>query len=130
MRKKIQRTKKLLEVQKKLLLTERGELQNLKDTLAQAHKEEDEAFSLLNDEGSTVIPPHLLVRRAVSSAVKIRDFEGLLQAQTERTLDQARREQLVRKKLDSHYADLSRADLKTALQVTIDAYLSSSQRQD
>jgi hypothetical protein len=130
MKRKIKRTKKLLEVQKKLLLTERQELQNLKDTLAQALQDEQDAYSLLNDERSELIPPHLLVRRAVSSSLKIRNFEGLLEAQTEKTLDQARREQLVRKKLDSQYADLSREDWKLALQLTIDAYLSSSQKQD
>ncbi|MFZ1110686.1 MAG: hypothetical protein WAN43_20365 [Rhodomicrobium sp.] len=130
MKRKIKRTRKLLEVQKKLLLTERQELQNLKDTLAQARQDELDAYSLLNDERSKLMPPHLLVRRAVSSALRIRNFEGLLEAQTEKTLDQARREQLVRKKLDSQYADLSREDWKAALQLIIDAHLSSSQKQD
>jgi hypothetical protein len=130
MRKKIKRTKKLLEVQKKLLLTERQELQNIKDTLTQAQNEQHVVFQLLNTDASHVIPPRMLARRAVTSAIRIRDFEGLLQAQTEKTLDQARREQMVKKKLDSHYADLSRADSETTLQLTIDAYLSSSQKQD
>jgi hypothetical protein len=130
MKRKIARTKKLLEVQKKLLLTERQELQSLKDTLAQVRRDEQEAYSLLNNDRSESIPPHLLVRRAVSSALKIRGFEGLLEAQTEKTLDQARREQLVRKRLDSQFADLSKEELKISLQLAIDAYLSSSQKQD
>jgi hypothetical protein len=130
MKRKIKRTKKLLVVQEKLLLTERQELQNLKETLDRALQEEREALSLLNDERSELIPPQLLVRRAVSSALKVRSVEGLLEAQTQKTLDQARREQLVRKKLDTQYVHLSREDWKAALQLTIDAYLSSSQKQD
>ncbi len=130
MRKKIQRTMKLLDVQEKLLLTERRELQNLRDTLTQAQNEQQEALSRLNDGRSGAVPPHLLVRRALSSTIKIRNFEGLLQAQIDKTLDQARREQMVRKKLHAQRADLSKADGKAALQLTIDAYLRSSQKQD
>jgi hypothetical protein len=130
MKKKIKRTKKLLEVQEKLLMTERQELQTLKDTLEQARQDEHHAYSLLGDERSELIHPRLLVRRAVFSAQRIRTSEGLLEAQTEKTLDQARREQLVRKRLDSQYTDLSKEDWKAALQLTIDAYLSSSQKQD
>jgi exopolyphosphatase/pppGpp-phosphohydrolase len=130
MRKKIKRTRKLLEVQEKMLLTERQELQTIKARLAQAQHEQQEALSWLSEDRSDAVPPSLLVKRALSSTIKIRTSEGLLQAQIEKTLDQARREQMVRKKLRSQREELSKADGKATLQMTIDAYLRSSQMQD
>jgi cell division protein FtsL len=62
--------------------------------------------------------------------MRIRNCEALLETQIEKTLDQARKEQLVRKKLESEYKNLSREEAKLALQLTIDAYLSSSVKQD
>ncbi len=129
MREKIKRTRRLLEVQRKLLLTDRQELAALRDLLLQAKDEEAQVLSFLNSERSALIPPQFLVRRVASSTLKIRDCENLLQAQTEKTLDQARKEQLVKKKLDAENIMLSREDLKQALQITIDAYLSSSVKQ-
>jgi hypothetical protein len=130
MRKKIRRTRKLLEVQEKMLLTERQELQTIRARLAQAQQEQQEALSWLSEDRSDAVPPSLLIRRALSSTIKIRTSESLLEAQVERTLDQARREQMVRKKLRSQREELSKADGKAALQITIDAYLRSSQVQD
>ena len=87
-------------MQSRLLLTERLELQTLKDSLAQAQEAEQKAIALLNQEESQMIPSSFLVRRAASSAVKIKNGETLIEAQVEKTLDHARREQLVKKKLD------------------------------
>ncbi len=129
MKNRIRRAKKLLQVQNQMLLAERLQLQTLEGTLEQARKHENDAFSLLNDERSQV-PPHFLVRRAASSIMRIRNCEALLETQIEKTLDQARKEQLVRKKLESEYKNLSREEAKLALQLTIDAYLSSSVKQD
>lgn len=129
MREKIKRTRRLLEVQRKLLLTDRQELAALRDSLLQAKEEEAQVFSFLTSERSAPIPPEFLLRRVTLSMLKIRDCENLLQAQTEKTLDQARKEQLVKKKLDLENVILSREDLKQALQITIDAYLSSSVKQ-
>jgi hypothetical protein len=129
MRKKIKRTRRLLEVQRKLLSTDRLELAVLRDSLVQAKEDEAQVLSFLNSDRSALIPPQFLVRRVASSTIRIRDCEKLLQAQTEKTLDQARKEQLVKKKLDSENIMLSREDLKQALQITIDAYLSSSVKQ-
>lgn len=119
-----------MQVQSRLLLTERLELQTLRDTLAEARKEEEKAISLMNQNSSQMIPPGILVRRAVSSAAKIKSFENLLEAQVEKTLDHARREQLVKKKLDLAHESLARHELNIALQMAIDAYLSSSLKQE
>ena len=129
MKNRIRRAKRLLRVQSRLLLTERNELQTLKDALAAAQKEEQKAIALLNQEDS-LVPSSFLVRKAATSAVKIKNWEGLLEAQVERTLDHARREQLVKKRLNSATEDLSRNELKIALQTTIDAYLSSRLKQE
>ncbi len=112
MREKIKRTRRLLEVQRKLLLSDRQELAALRDSLLQAKEEEAQVLSFLNSERSALIPPQFLVRRVTSSMLKIRDCENLLQAQTEKTLDQARKEQLVKKKLESENIMLSREDLE------------------
>ncbi len=101
-----------MQVQSRLLLTERLELQTLRDTLTEAREEEEKAISLLNQDSSQMIPPGILVRRAVSSAAKIKSFENLLEAQVEKTLDHARREQLVKKKLDSANESLSRHEFE------------------
>lgn len=130
MKSRLQRAKKLLSVQSRLLLTERLELQTLKDSLAQAQEAEQKAIALLNQEVSPMIPSRFLVRRAVSSAVKIKNCEALLEAQVEKTLDYARREQLVKKTLDSETQNFSRNEMKIALQTTIDAYLSSRLKQE
>ena len=130
MRTRIRRARRLLQVQSRLLLTERLELQTLRDTLTEAREEEEKAISLLNQDSSQMIPPGILVRRAVSSAAKIKSFENLLEAQVEKTLDHARREQLVKKKLDSANESLSRHESNIALQMAIDAYLSSSLKQE
>ncbi len=130
MKNRIKRAKRLLHVQSRLLLTERLELQTLKDALAEARQEEEKAISLLNQETSQVIPPSFLVQRAVSSAARIKSCETLLEAQVEKTLDHARREQLVKKKLDSEHEIFSRHESNIALQTTIDAYLSSSLKQE
>lgn len=130
MKKRIQRAKKLLDVQSQLLMTERLELQVLKDAMADAQKEEQKAIALLAENGLDAIPPSFLVRRAVSSALRIKTYESLLQAQIEKTLDHARKEQLVRKRLDSEYASHFRKESELALQVTVDAYLNSSLKQD
>jgi len=130
MKNRLQRAKRLLRVQSRLLLTERLELQVLKDALAQAQEEEQKAIALLNQEVSPMIPYSFLVRRAASSAVKIKNWDALLEAQVEKTLDHARREQLVKKKVDSETQSFSRNEMKVALQAMIDAYLSSSLKQD
>ena len=52
MRNRIRRAKRLLHVQSRLLLTERLELQTLRDALAVAQQEEQKAISLLNQESS------------------------------------------------------------------------------
>ena len=130
MKNRIRRAKRLLRVQSRLLLTERLELQTLKDSLAQAQEAEQTAIALLNQEVSPMIPSSFLVRRAASSAVKIKNWEALLEAQVEKTLDYARREQLVKKKLDSETQNFTRNEMKIALQTTIDAYLSSRLKQE
>ena len=130
MKNRIRRAKRLLRVQSRLLLTERLELQTLKDALAQAQEAEQKAIALLNQEESPMIPSSFLVRRAASSAVKIKNGETLIEAQVEKTLDHARREQLVKKKLDSEARNFSRNEMKISLQTTIDAYLSSRLKQD
>ena len=98
MKNRIQRAKRLLHVQSRLLLTERLELQIVKDALAAAQEEEQKAIALLNREESPMIPSSFLVRRAASSAVKIKNWDALLETQVEKTLDHARREQLVKKR--------------------------------
>ncbi len=128
MRNRIRRAKRLLHVQSRLLLTERMELQTLRDALAEAQEQEQRAISLLNQDSA--LPPSLLIRRAVSSAAQIKSCEALLEAQVEKTLDHARREQLVKKKLNSAHEILSRHELKIALQTAIDAYLNSSLKQE
>ena len=130
MKNRIRRAKRLLRVQSKLLLTERLALQTLKDALAEAQQEEQKAIALLNREEPPMIPPGFLVRRAASSALRIKHSEALLEAQVEKTLDHARREQLVKKKLDTETESFSRKENKIALQAAIDAYLSSSLKQD
>jgi hypothetical protein len=130
MKNRIRRAKRLLRVQSRLLLTERLELQTLKDALAAAQEEEQKAIALLNQEESPMIPSSFLVRRAASSAVKIKNSEGLLERQLEKTLDHARREQLVKKRLDSETQSFARSELKIALQTTIDAFLSSRLKQE
>ena len=119
-----------MQVQSRLLMTERLELQVLKDALAEAREEEQKAISFLNQEASQIIPPDFLVRRAVSSAAKIKSCEALLEAQVEKTLDHARRKQLVQKRLDSAHEILSKHELNIALQTAIDAYLNSSLKQE
>ena len=130
MKNRIRRAKRLLRVQSRLLLTERLELQTVKDALAAAQEEEQQAIALLNREESSVIPSSFLVRRAAFSAVKIKNCKGLLETQVEKTLDHARREQLVKKRLDSATESFARSELKVALQTTIDAYLSSRLKQE
>jgi hypothetical protein len=130
MKNRIRRAKRLMRVQSRLLLTERLELQTLKDSLAQAQEAEQKAIALLNQEESPMIPSSFLVRRAASAAVKIKNWEALLEAQVEKTLDHARREQLVKKKLDSETQNFSRKEMKISLQTTIDAYLSSRLKQE
>jgi hypothetical protein len=130
MKNRIRRAKRLLRVQSRLLLTERLELQALKESLAQAQEAEQRAIALLNQEVSPMIPSSFLVRRAASSAVKIKNWEALLEAQVAKTLDHARREQLVKRKLDSETQNFSRNQMKIALQATIDAYLSSRLKQE
>ena len=130
MKNRIRRAKRLLRVQSRLLLTERLELQTLKGSLAQAQEAEQNAIALLNQEEPPMIPSSFLVRRAVSSAVKIKNGETLIEAQVEKTLDHARREQLVKKKLDSEARNFSRNEMKISLQATIDAYLSSRLKQE
>lgn len=130
MKNRIRRAKRLLRVQSRLLLTERLELQTVKDALAAAQEEEQQAIALLNREESPMIPSSFLVRRAAFSAVKIKNWEGLLETQVEKTLDHARREQLVKKRLDSETESFARNEQKIALQTTIDAYLSSRLKQE
>jgi len=130
MKNRIRRAKRLLRVQSKLLLTERLELESVRGELAQAREEEQKAIALLNEEAPPEVPPSFLVRRAAASAVKIKNWEGLLETQVEITLDHARREQLVKKKLESETENFSRNEQKIALQAMIDAYLSSSLKQD
>jgi len=130
MKNRIRRAKRLLRVQSRLLLTERHELQTLKGSLAQAQEAEQKAIALLNQEESPMIPSSFLVRRAAFSAVKIKNWEGLLETQVEKTLDHARREQLVKKRLDSETESFARNEQKIALQTTIDAYLSSRLKQE
>ena len=126
----IRRAKRLLRVQSRLLLTERLELQTVKDALAAAQEEEQQAIALLNREESPMIPSSFLVRRAAFSAVKIKNWEGLLETQVEKTLDHARREQLVKKRLDSETESFARNEQKIALQTTIEAYLNSRLKQE
>ena len=130
MKNRIRRAKRLLRVQSRLLLTERLELQTLKDALAQAQEAEQKAIALLNQEESPMIPSSFLVRRAASSAVKIKNGETLIEAQVEKTLDHARREQLVKKKLESETQSFFRNEMKILLQTMIDAYLSSRLKQE
>ncbi len=128
MKNRIKRAKRLLQVQSRLLLTERLELQSLRDELAQAQDDEQKAIALLNQESP--VPPALLVRRAASAAIKAKNSEALLETQVEKTLDHARREQLVKKKLESETRTQSQNEMKMALQAAIDAYLSSRLKQD
>ncbi len=130
MKNRIKRAKRLLRVQSRLLLTERLELQTVNNALAQAREAEQKAIALLNQEEPPLVPSNFLVRRAVSSAVRIKNWEAQLETQLEKTLDHARREQLVKKKLDSENESFSRNESKIALQATIDAYLNSSLKQD
>jgi hypothetical protein len=130
MKNRIRRAKRLLRVQSRLLLTERLELQTAKDGLAAAQEEEQQAIALLNREESPMIPFSFLVRRAAFSAVKIKNWEGLVEMQVEKTLDHARREQLVKKRVDSETEIFARNEEKIALQTTIDAYLSSRLKQE
>lgn len=130
MKNRIRRAKRLLRVQSKLLLTERLELESMRGELAQAREEEQKAIALLNEEAPPEVPPNFLVRRAAASAVKIKNWEGLLETQVEKTLDHARREQLVKKKLESETENFSRNEQKIALQAMVDAYISSSLKQD
>ena len=130
MKNRIRRAKRLLRVQSRLLLTERLELQTVKDALAAAQEEEQKAIALLNQEVSPMIPSSFLVRRAASSAVKIKNWDALFEAQVEKTLDHARREQLVKKRLDSETESFARNEQQIALQTTIDAYLSSRLKQE
>jgi hypothetical protein len=130
MKNRIRRAKRLLRVQSRLLLTERLELQTLQDALAAAQQEEQTAIAFLNQEATPMIPSSFLVRRAASAAVKIKNAEAPLEAQLEKTLDHARREQLVKKRLDSETEIFARNEEKIALQTTIDAYLSSRLKQE
>jgi len=130
MKNRIRRAKRLLRVQSRLLLTERLELQTAKDALAAAQEEEQQAIALLNREQAPMIPFSFLVRRAAFSAVKIKNWEGLVEMQVEKTLDHARREQLVKKRVDSETEIFARNEEKIALQTTIDAYLSSRLKQE
>jgi hypothetical protein len=130
MKNRIRRAKRLLRVQSKLLLTERLELESVRGELAQAREEEQKAIALLNEEAPPEVPPSFLVRRAATFAVKIKNWEGVLETQVEKTLDHARREQLVKKKLESETENFSRNEQKIALQAMVDAYLSSSLKQD
>jgi uncharacterized protein YfeS len=98
--------------------------------LAAAQEEEQQAIALLNREEPSIIPSSFLVRRAAFAAVKIKNCEGLLETQVEKTLGHARREQLVKKRLDSETEIFDRHEEKIALQTTIDAYLSSRLKQE
>ena len=129
MKTKIRRIKKLLKLQSHLLSTERLELQTIKDAMEQTQREHHEAVSLLS-EPPDCIPSDFLIHRAKASATKIRNCEALLETQREKTLDQARKEKLVKKKLDEEFANLSRLEQAHALQQAIDAYLHSSVEQD
>jgi len=53
-----------------------------------------------------------------------------VEMQVEKTLDHARREQLVKKRVDSETEIFARNEEKIALQTTIDAYLSSRLKQE
>ena len=130
MKKRIRRAKKLLKVQSQLLMTERLELHTLKEAMAEAQQEEQKAFALLSEGGFDAIQPRLLVRRAASAALRIKSCESLLQTQIEKTLDHARKEQLVKKRLEDEYASLLKKETELSLQMAIDAYLNSSSKQD
>jgi hypothetical protein len=130
MNKRIRRAKKLVQVQSQLLMMERLELQTIKEAMAEAQKEEQKAIALLSEGEFDAIPARLLVRRAASAALKVKSCESLLQTQIEKTLDHARKEQVVKKRLEYEYASLFRKETELALQMAIDAYLNSSSKQD
>lgn len=130
MQKRLQRVKRLVAVQEKLLLSERLHLQSLTGALVQARDEELKAIARLNEQAEPVVPPSLLVRRVAGASVKIRNRETLLSVQVEKTLDRARKERLSRKALEAAKKDSAQSEVKTSLQAAIDAYLGSSFKQD
>lgn len=130
MRNRIRRAKRLLRLQSQLLLTERLQAQALANTLDQAQEEERKAIACLNAESSPVIPPGFLVRRAALSAARIKIAGALLSAQVEKTVGEARKEQLVKKQLGEATKAFFRNEQKVSLQAAIDAYLNSSLKQE
>ncbi len=130
MKNRLKRAKRLLRVQSRLLLTERNELQTLQNSLAEEQARERQAIALLNQVELAAIPPSILLRHIASSAVRIKNCKGLLEAQVEKTLDHARKEQLVKKKVDEEAQNFSRNETKIALQAAIDGYLSSRLKQE
>lgn len=130
MTKRLKRAKRLLHLQNKLLFTERVELEAIRRSLEQAREEENTVIESMNRGAESGVPTRWLIRRAASTAVKIKTYENLLEQQTEKALNQARRKHLVQKRLDLENESFSRNEEKVALQATIDAYLNASLKQD
>jgi hypothetical protein len=117
------RAKRLLKLQQQLLSAERLKLQTLQQAMAAAQKAESDAYSALDSGVPSQLPAELLLRMAASARARIGANQSALESQTERTLDQARKEALARRNLDAALANLADTEAKRALEAAIDAFL-------
>jgi hypothetical protein len=123
MRKRLQRAKRLFEVQHQLYRMELSKLQAAQQAMWQARQMEQDAFSALSSEQSSAIPPKIAVGMALAAGTKARTQQAVLDLQMEQTLDQARKESVARSRVETERANVEKEEAKQALEAAIDAFL-------
>ncbi len=122
MKKRLQRAKRLFEVQHQLYRMELSKLQMAQQEVWQAQEAERSAFSALSSEQSA-IPPRLAAGIALSAGTKVRTQQAALETQMEQTLDQARKESVTRRRVENERANVEKAEAKQELEAAIDVFL-------
>lgn len=110
-------------MQHQLYRMELSKLQAQQQATWQAEQAERDALSILGGERSSAIPSQLAARMAVSAHNKVRTQLAALEAQMTQTLDQAIKESVTKRKVETERANVEKMEAKQELEAAIDAFL-------
>jgi hypothetical protein len=122
-KKRLHRAKRLFDVQHQLYRMELSKLQAVQQSMWQAQKVELDALSVLGGEQASAIPLQLAASMAASASTKVRTQHAALEAQVAQTLDQAIKESVSKRRVETERANLEKEEAKQALEAAIDAFL-------
>ncbi len=128
MKNSLERTERLLNAYRQLQVATRIEAQQIKSLIEESKREVAVAERYLNEAVEGGVPPLLIVRRLAACEDAVQRNTILLDGLSQKTLELAKIELLLKKRLDRFEDEKFRMELRSWLAEAIDAFIEQADR--